>query len=298
MNLEKEKRAIEYLKSFQPESEPYYLCYSGGKDSDVIRILAQLAGVKHDIVHNHTTVDAPETVRYVRSIPDIQIDYPEKSMWKLIVEKGMPPTRLMRYCCSNLKERGGQGRFKITGVRWAESAKRKENSGLVKISGKPKTMQAQAEADGLDYRVNRFGGLILNDDNDESRRFVEHCYRTTSTMINPIIDWTDDDVWEFLHHYGCRSNPLYECGLKRIGCVGCPFGGSGSMKREFARWPKYRALYVRAFDRMLERRKERGLEIPLMWSDGEHVMRWWVGDDPLQITIDDILEEYDGYNKN
>ena len=56
MNKEKEKRAIEYLKAFEPESEPYYLCYSGGKDSDVIRILASLAGVKHDIVHNLTTV--------------------------------------------------------------------------------------------------------------------------------------------------------------------------------------------------------------------------------------------------
>ena len=63
MNIAKEKRAIEYLKAFEPETEPYHLCYSGGKDSDVIRILASLAGVKHDIVNNHTTVDAPETVR-------------------------------------------------------------------------------------------------------------------------------------------------------------------------------------------------------------------------------------------
>ena len=56
---EKEQKAIEALKMFEPEDEPYYLCYSGGKDSDVIRILAQLAGVKHEIHHNLTTVDAP-----------------------------------------------------------------------------------------------------------------------------------------------------------------------------------------------------------------------------------------------
>lgn len=64
---EKEQRAIEVLKMFEPEDEPYYLCYSGGKDSDCIRILAQLAGVKHDIVHNLTTVDAPETIYYIRA---------------------------------------------------------------------------------------------------------------------------------------------------------------------------------------------------------------------------------------
>ena len=158
MNKEMEKRAIEYLKAFEPESEPYYLCYSGGKDSDVIRILANLAGVKHDIVHNLTTVDAPETVRYIKSIPDIKIDYPEKTMWQLIVEKKMPPTRLMRYCCERLKERGGRGRMKITGVRWAESFNRKENSGVVKIIGKPKTVQKIGDELNADFLLTKKGG--------------------------------------------------------------------------------------------------------------------------------------------
>ena len=94
MNKEKEQRAIQYLKTFEPESEPYYLCYSGGKDSDCIRILAELAGVRHDINHNLTTVDAPETVRYIRTIPNVIINRPELSMWQLIVKKKMPPTRL------------------------------------------------------------------------------------------------------------------------------------------------------------------------------------------------------------
>ena len=286
MNIEKEKRAIEYLKSFEPETEPYYLCYSGGKDSDCIRILASLAGVKHDIVNNHTTVDAPETVRYIRSIPNIQIEYPKKTMWQLIEDKGMPPTRLVRYCCAELKEHGGKGRVKVTGVRWAESPKRAENQGAVTVIGKPKTVERIAEEMGLDGRKNPLGGYVLNDDNDSSRRFVEMCYRTTSTMVNPIVDWSDADVWEFLRHYGCKSNPLYECGYKRIGCIGCPLGGSASMNREFARYPKYKENYIRAFDRMLERRKEKGLPIPPMWQDGQQVFKWWIGDDPYQLEFD------------
>lgn len=114
MNTEKEKRAIQYLKMFEPESEPYYLCYSGGKDSDCIRILAELAGVKHDINHNLTTVDAPETVRYIRTIPNVIIHRPELTMWQLIVKHKMPPTRIARYCCRELKEKGGKGRIKVT----------------------------------------------------------------------------------------------------------------------------------------------------------------------------------------
>ena len=81
---EKEKRAIGYLKAFEPKDEPYYLCYSGGKDSDCIRILAELAGVKADIKHNLTTVDAPETVHYVqKTIGRENIEHPELTMWQL-----------------------------------------------------------------------------------------------------------------------------------------------------------------------------------------------------------------------
>ena len=140
-----EKTAIQRLKSFEPESEPYYACYSGGKDSDVIRILMDLAGVKHELVHNLTTVDAPETVNYIKSLKDVRIDSPLKSMWQLIPEKKMPPTRIVRYCCSILKEQGGKHRIKVTGVRWAESKNRRDNGGLVKIIGRPKTTQKLAE---------------------------------------------------------------------------------------------------------------------------------------------------------
>ena len=287
MNIEKEKRAIQYLRSFEPESEPYYLCYSGGKDSDTIKILAQLAGVKFEAVHNLTTVDAPETVNYIKSQEDVRIDYPELSMWQLIEKKLMPPTRLIRYCCSDLKERGGRGRMKIVGVRWAESKNRAERSDFINIIGTPKTVQKAAREQGVAHRINRQQGMVLNNDNAETRRFVEHCYRTTSTMVNPIVDWTDNDVWAFLHHYGCKSNPLYDCGFKRIGCIGCPMTGK-TRKTEFSLYPKYKRNYIKAFERMLLRRAERGLEIPPMWYDGKAVFKWWMEEDPMQLSF---LEE-------
>jgi phosphoadenosine phosphosulfate reductase len=289
MDLQKEKRAIQYLQVFEPKTEPYYLCYSGGKDSDVIRILASLAGVKHDIVNRHTTVDAPETVRYIRSIPNVQIVYPELTMWQLIQKKLMPPTRLVRYCCSELKEKGGKGRIKITGVRKAESVARAKNGGLVKVIGKPKSTIKLADEMGAEYENTEKGGVVLNLDNDTSRRFVESCYRTTTTLVNPIIDWTDNDVWQFLRHYGCESNPLYQCGFKRIGCIGCPLCAK-AQKREFALYPKYKDAYIRAFDKMILRREERGL--PSVWKSGEECFAWWVGDDPNQISFDDYDEEW------
>lgn len=299
MNKEKEKRAIEYLKTFQPPNDLYYLCYSGGKDSDTIRILADLAGIDYDCVHNLTTVDAPETVNYVKSVMETygerksyrneegQMVYqygdhgfivlPKESMWTLIERKRMPPTRMVRYCCNELKERGGKGRLKITGVRWVESPKRKDLHGIVTMVGKPKTTQKIADKHNVDYRVSHSGGLTLNDDNSETRRFVEQCYRTRTAMLNPIVDWSDEDVWEFLKHYGCESNPLYAQGYKRIGCIGCPMGGSRTQKKGFAAYPKIKQNYIRAFDRMVAARIRDGL--PTEWKDGEEVMAWWIGND-------------------
>lgn len=279
----KEKTAIERLKAFEPE-DGYFLAYSGGKDSDCIKILARLAGVKFEAVHSLTTVDAPETVQYIKSQNDVKIesqyyaDGTPKTMWNLIVKKGSPPLRISRYCCSELKEAGGAGKVTVTGVRWAESARRKEHADIIKMIGKPKSTQKLADELGARYRVTKQGGLVMNDDNSQTRRMVEMCYRTRKTIVNPIVDWTDDDVWEFLSHYGCKSNPLYECGFKRIGCIGCPMANKAFRKHEFDLYPVYKAAYIRTFDRMIESRKERGMEVSDRWKTGESVFEWWVNE--------------------
>ena len=110
--------------------------------------------------------------------------------------------------------------------------------------------------------------------------------------MNPIIDWSDDDVWEFLHHYGCEANPLYQCGYGRIGCIGCPLGGYASMKREFRLYPKYKQLYIHVFERMVKVRELNGKINKGAWSSGEAVFNWWINADSNQLTFDgfDILD--------
>lgn len=118
----------------------------------------------------------------------------------------------------------------------------------------------------------------MNEDNDENRRLAEFCYRTQKMLLNPIVDWTDDEVWEFLNDIvkvpHCR---LYDEGYKRIGCIGCPMAGAAGQKAQFERYPKFRGLYIRAFDRMIEQRNAEGL--PTTWQNGEEVMRWWLKED-------------------
>ena len=116
--------SIERLRHFEPP-EGYLLKYSGGKDSDIILHLAKVAGVKFQAQYNLTTVDPPELVHYIkREHPEVEISKPAMTMWQLIVKKGFPPTRVVRYCCDVLKERDDKDRRLITGIRWAESNRR------------------------------------------------------------------------------------------------------------------------------------------------------------------------------
>lgn len=313
---EKVAISIERIKNFEPE-DGYFVAYSGGKDSTVLLELVRRAGVKFDLHYSVTTVDPPELVRFVRSQfgtiiyaykdgrqktvkseggATIYFDLPDIPMRKLIPKKMMPPTRIARYCCSVLKESNGVGRVTMTGVRWAESVNRKNTHGVAGLRGKSKTTKALAEEMGADFKLNRHGDVIMNDDNDENRRMVEHCYRTQKTMVNPIVDWTDDDVWEFIKGEKIPYCELYDQGYKRLGCIGCPLGNYTSQKREFKQYPAVKKMYLAAFKEMLEVRKAAGKDDSTgFWKDADAVMYWWIGGykDVIngQVSVYDVLEE-------
>lgn len=256
--------AIQRLKMFENAAlrmnqEGYYLAFSGGKDSQVIYQLACMAGVKFTAHYHITTVDPPELVWFIRKeYPEVRMERPKMSMWQLIVKKGFPPTRRARYCCSELKERGGEGRFVITGVRWAESKKRCKR-GLAEMTTGKKSEDV----------------ILLNNDNDEKRRLIEDCQIKGKRVLNPIIDWTDEEVWNFIHQYVHKHCELYDDGFSRLGCIGCPLVSVWKREKELARYPKIKAAYLKTFDRML---KERELDpgYGVKWKKAEDVYRWWL----------------------
>ena len=264
---------------------PLLLTYSGGKDSDACIEVARIAGIPFEVQHSHTTADAPETVRHVRNkfraleLEGIhcEIVYPmfkgrRTSMWDLIPQKLMPPTRLVRYCCEVLKENAGRDRWIITGVRWAESASRKASRGIYEANG------------------GRRAKIMLNSDNDDLRQLTETCASKNKRTVNPIIDWTDEDVWSLLRDRHVQCNPLY-CEMGRVGCIGCPLANRPSREREFLRWPRYKRLYLAAFDQMLRERAARGKQT-YGWQDATDVYRWWMTYDVLPGQMDILEEDY------
>ena len=278
--VNKVENAIKRIQLANLSEEPLYVCYSGGKDSKVIRHLMGMSGVPHELHYNLTTVDIPSVVREILDDKEVIVDKAryadgtQKTMWNLIVKKHMPPLRMCRYCCAELKEQGGQGRIKVTGVRAAESVRRAKQAGEAKIFSK----------NGVE--------IIHNMDNDENRRMIEQCYRTQSTIINPIIDWTDDDIWEFSKTENIKQNPLYvQCGGKkrRLGCLLCPMARLEERLNDIKEYPKIAECYVKAFDKMLENMPEKK---EVKWKNGQEVMDWWLygnkETDENQISFDDL----------
>lgn len=286
-HLDCRDRAIMRLQRAAERSERFYhqpllICYSGGKDSDAVVQLAFESGIDFEVVHSHTTADAPETVRYVRQRfkewedqgIKCSIEYPyykgkRTSMWALIPQKKMPPTRLARYCCEVLKETSGQHRACATGVRWSESTKRQSR-------GINESMEKRKEEK-----------VILMNDNADTRKLEERCVRSAKTLTNPIIDWTDKEVFNYLRDKKAEINPLYYCGLSRIGCIGCPMASTHRYE-QFRQFPKYKDMYIRAFDKMIKSNPQLNY---ICWKNGKECFDWWMGEDPNQLTLFGELEE-------
>ena len=249
----KTELAIARLRNFEPP-EGYYLEFSGGKDSVVIMSLAQRAGVQFDAHYHFTTCDPPELVHFVRTFENVSMDHAPKTMWQLIPERGMP-RRQGRWCCQELKEIGGSGRTVVTGVRHAESKGRTRRS---------------------------------------HRKMVEQCFRDpTKWFVNPIVDWTDTEVWDYIEVNKLETCSLYREGFERLGCVLCPM--TRDVERQMARWPKIADAWHRASDRYYEKGGEGVKRFPsaaAFWA-------WWIDRDVSapkadqgQLSEDDEDDEY------
>lgn len=242
-----------------------YVCFSGGKDSVAIYGVCKLAfGDKLleccDFEYNVTNVDPPRLVQFIKKeYPFVHFNLPRKTIWDLIIDNRNPPTRLMRYCCKELKEKGGEGRFCVTGVRWAESVRRRNE---------------RHEWEG--FGATKSEKVVFHLDNEDDRRTLEHCIPKRKYICNPIIDWSDDEVWDFIKENGIKYCSLYDEGWERLGCIACPMAKARERRRALEENPKIRAQYVRTFERMLEVRRERELPIREDWKDGEAVLQWWL----------------------
>lgn len=196
--------AIHLLQSI-PNEEPIEISYSGGKDSDVILQLAKEAGINYCAIYKNTSIDPPGTIKHAKEM-GAEVLIPKKTFFQLVKQKGCP-TRRARFCCEYLKEYKVLDRA-VQGIRRSESVKR------AKRYHEPEICRTYPR------------------------------WKSKCRVYLPILEWTDEDITEFIANRGIKCHPLYydEQGNfhveRRLGCIGCPLQ-SDRGKAEFLKYPKF-----------------------------------------------------------
>lgn len=230
----------------------YYLAFSGGKDSQALFHITQLAGVKFCGHMNLTSVDPPEVIHFVkRNYPEVELIKPGKSIFQHAVERQILPTMRVRWCCAEYKETAGAGKVTLIGIRKEESSRRAKRN-EVEINNR----KFSGDLDGLnEYRQEQRakrarrkskeqGVNITNADEEQTLGCI---HGKESLLISPIIHWTEKDVWEFLNDVVRVPHcSLYDEGWHRIGCIGCPMSSHKQKMIENKRYPHVKRNWIKA----------------------------------------------------
>lgn len=230
----------------------YYLAFSGGKDSQALFHIAQLAGVKFRGHMNLTSVDPPEVIRFVKkNYPEVELIKPGKSIFQHAVEKQILPTMRVRWCCKEYKETAGAGKVTLIGIRKAESTRRAKRNEVEinnhKFSGDLYGLEEyrqEQKAKRARRKSKEQGVNITNADEEQTLGCI---HGKESLLISPIIYWTEQDVWEFLNDVVRVPHcSLYDEGWHRIGCIGCPMSSHKQKMIENARYPHVKRNWIKA----------------------------------------------------
>lgn len=208
-------RAVKLLQSAgkiaADHGQPLEICYSGGKDSDVILELAKMANINYRAIYKNTTIDPPGTIKHALD-NDVEVIRPVRNFLEIISRHGYP-SRRNRFCCSYLKEYKILD-YAVVGVRRDESRSRAERY------KEPEQCRVYSK-------------------NVKARQYL------------PLLDWTQYDVADFIKEHGIRCHSLYydEQGAfhpeRRLGCVACPLAARRHRIAEFKQYPGIVKLYLR-----------------------------------------------------
>lgn len=229
----------------------YYLAFSGGKDSQALLHIAQLAGVRYTGHMNLTSVDPPEVIRFLKQhYPEVELIKPKASIYQIAVEKTLLPTQRVRWCCDEYKENAGAGKVTLIGIRHQESTRRAKRN-EVEISSRKFSGTLEGFEQYREEKLSkpRKGRPVkgVNITNATGERTIGCISGKESILISPIIHWTERDVWEFLNKV-CRVPhcSLYDEDYRRIGCICCPMSSYRQKVKEMNRWPHVKRNWIKA----------------------------------------------------
>lgn len=245
------QKAERLAKMYDPENG-FYLAFSGGKDSQALYHITQLAGVAFKAHFSPTSVDPPQVIRFIKKqYPDVEFEKVDKSMYQVAKEMGMVPTMKLRWCCAKFKESAGEGKVTLTGVRHSESVKRSKRKS-VEVTGHKFAGDIN---EFFAWSAEKVAKKMKNINQDEFSRDKEQEVRCIngkdSIIVNPLVEWTDADVWDFLNKVvevpHCELyDPPYN--RRRIGCILCPMSSHSTKMRDLELYPYVKKKWLEVFE--------------------------------------------------
>jgi phosphoadenosine phosphosulfate reductase len=248
----------------------YWLGFSGGKDSQALLHITQLASVRFKPYFSPTSVDPAEVIRFIRrNYPEVEFTPLKTSIYNEFIRQHALPSRTVRWCCATFKEQGGGGKVTLVGVRHAESAKRSRRQ-EVEVSGH-KFSGNLSEFDTWSKERRRKKDKNFDQFSQHREQMVTCIGGKDKIIVSPIIEWTEQDVWEFLNNVvEVPHCELYDQGRKRIGCICCPMASMKDTVRDCRQFPHVKHNWIRAIIRY----REQMPQLSGVWSGnfllGEH----------------------------
>lgn len=249
-------RKAEHLALTYDNRGGYYLAFSGGKDSQALYHIAELAGVQFEAHMNLTSVDPPEVIRFVKqAYPEVELIKPHDSIFNIAVKRQILPTMRVRWCCAEYKETAGAGKVTLIGIRHEESSRRARRNEVEinsrKFSGTLEQLDKYRLEQNEKAKKPRKGrkpkGEPLSIVTANGERVLGCIHGKESLLISPIIHWTEKDVWEFLNVVMQVPHcSLYDEGWTRLGCIGCPMSSQKQKRIENARYPHVKRNWIKA----------------------------------------------------
>ena len=69
-----------------------------------------------------------------------------------------------------------------------------------------------------------------------SARKLERDERRGIWKVNPLADWTDRDIWRYIHEHDLPYHPLHDRGYPSIGCAPCTRAVKPGENSRAGRW--------------------------------------------------------------
>ena len=254
---EKMQYSVDLLRKAEPlalrySPDGFYCAVSFGKDSQALYHMAQLAGVRMTAHFSPTSVDPPEVIRFGRKYyPEVKFNKLTKSIYTTFIERKWLPSMKIRWCCAEFKEKGGEGRVTIVGVRNAESVKRSKRREVEvtsrKFSGNLEQFGQWSESRIAKKMKAQEKDMNFDQFSEHKEQMVTCVGGKDKIVVSPIIHWTESDVWEFLNNVvEVPHCELYDEGWTRIGCICCPMASKKSIVRDIKRWPHVKEKWIKA----------------------------------------------------